>query len=135
MVASVFISALLMASCTSESEPTSTQSDTTNEPLTFSTGIQGTMTRSGDDLVGDALEGQVLVWAASEDEPSASTTGITLFGRPREAVPISDGEFAAELGPGLYRLRGTAFGGEVCGEFVVEVRPNEVTQADFVCGS
>ncbi len=52
-----------------------------------------------------------------------------------EAVLVSDGEFAVELGPGLYRVRGTAFGGEVCGEFVLEVKQHEVTQADFVCSS
>jgi hypothetical protein len=58
-----------------------------------------------------------------------------LFGRPTEAVLVHDGEFAVELDPGGYRIRGTAFGGEVCDEFVVEVKPHEVTQADFVCGS
>jgi hypothetical protein len=58
-----------------------------------------------------------------------------IFGHPTEAVLVSDGEFAVELDPGWYRVRGTAFGSEVCGEFVVEVRPHEVTQADFVCTS
>lgn len=131
----LLVAVLMVAGCTSESEPPSSDSATTNGPLAFDTGIQGTLARSGDVPGGDALEGQVLVWATSEVEPSGTTTEITLLGRPTEAVPVNDGGFAVELGSGLYRVRGTAVGGEVCGEFVVEVKPHEIAQADFVCSS
>jgi hypothetical protein len=134
LAVSLVLSAVFLAACTSENLPPSTQSaSTTNGSVVFDTGIHGTLTRSGT-TSGDALlEGQILVWATSEDEPTGTTTGITLFGRPTEAVLVDNGEFAVELGPGWYRVRGTVFGAEVCGEFVVEVKPNEVTQVDFVC--
>jgi hypothetical protein len=44
--------------------------------------------------------------------------------------------FAVELGPGWYRVRGTAsgvYGGEVCGEYWVEVTSHELTGVDFIC--
>jgi hypothetical protein len=126
-----------LAACTEGTvPPESTHSpSTTDGAIPFDTGIQGTLTRSGpasrDD--GALLVGQILVWAATSDEPSETTTDITLFGRPLEAVPVMDGEFAIELTPGWYRVRGTAFGGDVCDEFMVEVKPSKITQADFVC--
>ena len=134
---SLVLSAVFLAACTSESVPPSTESaSTTNGSVGFDTGIHGTLTRSGTTSGGDALlEGQVLAWATGEEEPSGTTSGVTLFDRPTEAVLVSNGEFAIELSPGWYRVRGTAFGGEVCGEFVVEVKPHDVTQVDFVCSS
>jgi hypothetical protein len=134
----LFVTFSVLAACTNSTvPPKSTESpSTTDGAIPFDSGIEGTLSRSrnasGDE--DSLLEGQIVVWAASSDEPPvATTTDITLFGRPLEAVLVSEREFAVELGPGWYRVRGTAFGGEVCDEFMVEVKPNEITQADFVC--
>jgi hypothetical protein len=98
---SLVLSAVLLGSCTSKNVPPSTESaSTTNGPVALETGIHGTLPRFGTAPGGDdLLEGQILVWATSEDEPAGTTTAISLFGWPTEAVPVDDGEFAVELGP------------------------------------
>lgn len=137
------------ASCTTtDVSPTTTEGQgqphtagtpsTTFRSIPFDTGIEGTMTRGGEsEDASDLLRGQILVWGPREKQPpETTTTGITVPGRPREAVDVNDGTFAVELDPGWYRVKGTVVdvdGGEVCDELWVEVKSQELTTVEFVC--
>ena len=153
-VASLLFTAVFLAACTTEKVLPTTPSDSTNgtyvpaspgSPSTtalipFDTGIEGTLTRSGNGSGDDGavLEGQILVWGPRETAPRGTTTtsGLEAHGRPYAAADVKDGAFAVELAPGWYRVRGTAIdaaGGEACGELWVEVKSHELTGIEFVC--
>jgi len=106
--------------------------------IPFDSGIEGTLTRNGVSDDGGALvDGQILIWGPRPEEPAeTTTTGVTLPGRPSEAVLVDDGVFTVDLRSGWYQVRGTAIvgeSGEICDEFWVEVTPHEITEVDFVC--
>jgi hypothetical protein len=94
--------------------------------------IEGTLVDETPAAQGSAFEGQILIWRANSSEAS-ETTGVTMFGRPLEALAVIDHEFSVSLDPGWYRVRGTARGGQVCGEVRIEVRPHRNARVDFTC--
>jgi hypothetical protein len=97
-------------------------------------GIAGSMLWSGGRAAsdGEAVIGQVLVWASSAEQASTVPTN-GMFARPLAAVSTIDGAFEVDLEPGWYLVRGTALGGQVCGELTVEVTPGHITNVGFSC--
>ena len=94
--------------------------------------IEGTLTDDSPEPDGGGLEGQVLVWPA-EQKGTSSTTFVGLSSRPLEAVLVVDSQFSVQLDPGWYRVKGTARGGQICGDFNLEVRAKQTTRVHFNC--